>query len=83
MLITLDLPDRLELSYTKERIAEEIKLSYALFLYREGRVSISKASKICGKNIYDFMSECNKNKIPIINYSVEDFKQELENLNLL
>ncbi|HRG77368.1 MAG TPA: UPF0175 family protein [Leptospiraceae bacterium] len=83
MLITLDLPDRLELSYSKERIAEEIKLSYALFLYREGRVSISKASKICGKNIYDFMSECNKNKIPVIDYSVEDFKQELESLNLL
>lgn len=83
MLITLDLPDRLELSYSKERIAEEIKLSYALFLYREGRVSISKAAKICSKNLYDFMSECSKNKIPIINYSVEDFKQELETLNLL
>jgi len=29
------------------------------------------------------MSECNKNKIPVIDYSVEDFKQELESLNLL
>ncbi|HMV76684.1 MAG TPA: UPF0175 family protein [Leptospiraceae bacterium] len=83
MLITLDLPDRLELSYSKERIAEDIKLSYALFLYRDGKISISKAAKISGKNIYDFISECNRNKVPVIDYSVEDLKQELENLNLL
>jgi predicted HTH domain antitoxin len=50
-------------------------------LFKQSKVSISKASTIAGLDLYEFMKECKKNEIPVINFSVEEQNDEWDNLN--
>jgi predicted HTH domain antitoxin len=47
-------------------------------LYKQGKVSLSKAAKLAKKDIYDFMRECKKNEIPVLHTSKEELLQEIE-----
>ncbi|MCB1180113.1 MAG: UPF0175 family protein [Leptospiraceae bacterium] len=60
MILDLEIPDALLLSLDKNSLADEIKLSYALFLFRQSRISLAKAAHFANKNIYVFMEECKK-----------------------
>lgn len=64
-------------------LADEIRLSYALLLFKQARISLMKAARLANKNIYVFMNECKKNKIPVIDFSEEEFEKELAIVNRL
>ncbi len=81
MKVFVDLPDLYFSFYDKPTLAKELQLSLALILFKQSKVSISKASTIAGLDLYEFMKECKKNEIPVINISVEEQNDEWDNLN--
>lgn len=59
-------------------IEREMRVSYALALFKTARVTLSKAAELAGMNIYGFMKECRENQIPAIDITKEELLQELE-----
>jgi len=80
MNITIELPENYKLYFGDSDIEYELKKNSALILYKQGRISLSKASELSEMNIYDFTAECKKNQIPVIEYSSEEIDSELENI---
>lgn len=80
MKVTIEIPKSFDGYFSEIDIPNEFKLNNALILYKQGKISISRASELAGLDIYEFMYECKKNEIPIIDYSENDFKDELKNL---
>jgi predicted HTH domain antitoxin len=80
MKVTLDIPDSYALYFTFSSIEKEFKLYTALMLVKQGKISVSRGSEFAEMTIYDFMRECKKNDIPVIDYSREELKQEFETI---
>lgn len=80
MQVSVELSDVYFSFYDKSDLAKEIQLSLALILFKQGKVSINKASSIAGLDLYEFMRECKRNEIPVINISGEDLAEELNSL---
>ena len=78
--VTIEVPDQdigsLKLS------SGEARLDLAIGLYTAKRASMGKAAKIAGIAYVDFMHELGRRGI-CINYSVEDFEQDLKTLDSL
>jgi len=66
------------LNETKNDFIVKMKLYAAMELYKTQKLSMGKASELAGMNKTDFMFELGKHEIPVINYDVDDFKEELE-----
>ena len=60
----------------------EKELYLGFMLYKQEKVSIGRAAEVSGLDIYDFMKECSKNQIPVINISKEELQDEFEGLEL-
>jgi predicted HTH domain antitoxin len=80
MKVTLDIPDSYALYFTLSSIEKEFKLYTALMLVKQGKISVSRGAEFAEMTIYDFMRECKKNDIPVIDYSREELKQEFETI---
>ena len=61
----------------EEDIPAFIRKLVALELYREGKVSLGKASEIAGLSVWEMMSLLKERRIPL-NYSIKDFEKDLE-----
>lgn len=77
MQIAIDLPDDFVAFQAVPDIRQEIRTSYALWLYQQGRVTLAKAAELAGVNLYDFMSICKINRIPIIDITRDELLEEL------
>jgi predicted HTH domain antitoxin len=53
-----------------------IKLSDVLMLFKQGKVSIAKAASMAGLGLYEFMVECKKHQISVVD-EFRDLKEEL------
>ncbi len=80
MNITIELPESYKLYFGDSDIECELKKNSALILYKQGKISLSKASELSEMDIYDFTAECKKNQIPVLEYSTEEIDRELENI---
>lgn len=80
MQVSIDLPDIYFSFYDKPTLVKELQLSLALILFKQSKVSITKAANIAGIDLYEFMKECKKNEISVINISVEEQNEEWRNL---
>ena len=60
-----------------EKGLEKIKLEYALDLYREGKVTLMKASEISRISLWEILDIIRERKIPI-HYTLEDVEKDLE-----
>ena len=60
---------------------EEIRISYALWLYQQTRVTLSKAAQLAGLDIYEFMSVCKANQVPTMDISPDELAQEIAGLS--
>ncbi len=83
MQVTLNIPDfaPLTLNSDLQELKQTIKLNTALMLFKRGKLSIEQASSFAGVGIYDFMTECSKNEIPVISYDENELKNELDLLS--
>lgn len=85
MQLTLNIPDFAPLTLNKDmaELKQTIKLNSALMLFKNAKFSIEQASKFANVSIYEFMSECKKNNIPVINYERDELENELKMLDSL
>lgn len=72
MQVAIDLPSDFTQLRGYKQIVEELRLSCALRLYKAAEVSLSKAAKVAGMDLYDFMSACKQEQIPMIDISKEE-----------
>ena len=78
--MTIELPD---VKIGSQPLTEaEARLALALGLYAERKVSLGRAAKIAGIPYVAFMHEMGSHGI-CMNYSVEDFEQDMRTLELL
>jgi len=77
MQLALELPNDIAAFQTVEDVGREVRVSYAFWLYQQQRVTLGKAAEVAGVSLYDFMSLCKWNKIPVIDVSREELLSEL------
>jgi len=77
MEIAINLPNDFVALQPIKDIEHDMRLSYALWLFKNAKVTLSKAAELATLDIYDFLAECKKNEVPVINVSREDLLGEL------
>ena len=77
MQVAVDLPNDFVEMQTASVIEREMRVAYALALFKDSRVTLSKAAELAGVTVYEFMSVCKQNRIPVIDISKEELLQEL------
>jgi predicted HTH domain antitoxin len=66
------------LNMTMEEIVSSMRKEYAKKMYQAGKLTLGQCAEFCSMDKYDFISLLADADIPVINYSVEDLKRELE-----
>ncbi len=78
MQVAIDLPNDFVGILTEQAIAREMRVTYALALFKDARVTLAKAAELAGMNIYEFMSVCKAQRIPVIDISRDELVQEMQ-----
>lgn len=81
MQIAIDLPNDFLTLQSLSEVQQEIRIAYALWLCRQERITLMKASELTGLNIYDLMGLCKAHQIPVIDISREELLEELDRLD--
>ena len=81
MQIVIDLPNDFGTFQSATDIQQEVRNAYALWLYQKQRVTLAKAADLAKVNLYDFMSLCKTNNIPVINITRDELLKELAEFN--
>ena len=71
MPVAINLPSDFVAMQTADVIEREMRISYALALFKAARVTLSKAAELAGMTIYDFIRTCKENQIPVIDITRE------------
>lgn len=82
MQITFNLPNDFVAFQSMAEIEQDMRLSYALWLFKNAKVTISKAAELAELNIYEFISACKKNDVAVIEMSKEELLEDLAGINL-
>lgn len=77
MQIAIDLPNDFVAFQDEQTIRHDIRISYALWLFQTGRVTISKAAELASMDIYDFMAACKINRVPVIDVERSELLVEM------
>lgn len=80
MQVAIDLPSDLVAFQGAADTRQELRVSYALWLFQRERVTLAKAAEVAGVSLYEFMSLCKSNQIPVIDMSRDELTAELEGL---
>jgi len=80
MQIAVDLPSDFVEMQTVDAIEHEMRVAYALALFKAARVTLPKAAELAGLNVYEFMAACKDSQIPVIDISKEDLLDELQSV---
>ncbi len=82
MQIAIDLPNDFVAFQAVPDIQQEVRTSYALWLYQRERVTLAKAAELAGVCLYDFMNLCKTNRIPVIDITRDELLEELAGFKL-
>jgi predicted HTH domain antitoxin len=63
------------------QIEHDMRLAYALWLFKGTKVTIAKAAELAGLNIYEFIKACKDNQVPVVDISRDELLEELEGLS--
>lgn len=78
MQVAIDLPNDLVAFQGAADTRQELRTSYALWLFQRERVTLTKAAEIAGVSLYEFLNLCKSNQIPVIDMSRDELTAELE-----
>lgn len=81
MQLAIDLPSDLVVFQGIADTRQELQTSYALWLFQRERITLAKAAEVAGVSLYEFMSLCKSNQVPVIDISREELTAELEELS--
>jgi len=59
---------------------KEAKIALSAELYREGKVTLKQAARIADLTVWDLLYELGKRKISYTNITLEDLREEIENI---
>lgn len=82
MQITFNLPNDFVAFQLMAEIEHDVCLSYALWLFKNAKVTLSKAAELAELNIYECISACKKNDVAVIDMSKEELLDDLAKMNL-
>ncbi len=71
---TVEMTIRVPMTLTED----EVKLSLAVKLFEEGKLSLGQAAELAGFSLRAFIEILGRRRIPVFNYSSEDLRQEFE-----
>lgn len=80
MQLVVEIPDQFSEMAAPSEWVKQFKLNTALMLFKEGQISIGLAKELAGIALWDFMQECGKHQIAVINYDPEDLATELNSI---
>ena len=80
MQIAINLPNDFVSFQSADDIEKDMRLSYALWLFKNARVTLAKAAELAELDIYDFMSACKQNEVAVIDISKEELLEELASM---
>ena len=78
MQIAIDLPSELVAFQGAHDTRQEVRTSYALWLFQRERITLAKAAEVAGVSLYEFMSLCKSHQIPVLDMSRDELTAELE-----
>ena len=71
------------LNLDENELVFNLKLNYAIELYRLGKLTIGKASELAGMKRYAFECMLAERKIPISNITIQDVNDDIKKLKRL
>lgn len=78
--LVIELPADFVAMESEETIKQEVRASYALWLFRHSKVTLSKAAEIAGVDLYRFMELCKEERIPVVDVSHEELLEEVRGM---
>ena len=67
-----------------ENVSEvEVRLMVAIELYREGKVTLKQAAELADLCVEDFIKKLSRRKVSVVNWPVEELKEELKEVDRL
>ncbi len=83
MQVVLNVPDFVPLTLNEDinELKQTIKLNSALMFFKKGKFTIEQASNFANLSIYEFLKECKKNEIPVIDFNEKELLEELSLMN--
>ena len=65
-----------------ENVSEvEVRLMVAIELYREGKVTLKQAAELAALYVEDFIKKLSRRKVSVVNWPVEELKEELKEVD--
>lgn len=83
MQITLDIPEQYLMDSTPAEFGKHLKLYAALMMFRSGKLSAGSAAELAEVDRFRFAEACEKHGIPLLDYSAEELRAEMESLRTL
>ncbi len=71
------------LNVNENELIYNLKLNYAIELYRTGKLTIGKAAQLAGVKRYTFECMLADRKIPVSNITLQEINNDVKKLNLL
>jgi predicted HTH domain antitoxin len=72
----------LALNMNVRELVGSMRKEYAARMFQQGKLSLGQAAQFCGMQKFDFTSVLAAMDIPVIDYDVDGFKQELQSMGL-
>jgi predicted HTH domain antitoxin len=63
-------------------LLDSMREEYAARMFQQGKLSLGLAAELCGMQKFDFTSVLAAKNIPVIDYDLDDFKEELNRLGV-
>jgi predicted HTH domain antitoxin len=63
---------------TTKTIEDKLKLNLAIGLFASKSISLAKASQLADKPLYDFIIMLNAINIPVVDYTEDTFKDDID-----
>lgn len=82
MQVAIDLPNDFVQLKEPGKIIQELRLSYALRLFKASEVTLAKAAELAGLDLYDFMTACKQEKISVIDVTRDELLEELDGMRI-
>ncbi len=83
MQVSIEIPNDYMALEKIHEVQQEVQYSYALWLYKHAKVTISRAAELAEIDIYGFIDLCKKEEVPVIDMTAQELKKELKSIELL
>ncbi|TAN51908.1 MAG: UPF0175 family protein [Methylococcaceae bacterium] len=81
MQIAIELPNDFVVLQSIKDIEHDMRLSYSLWLFKNAKITLSKAAELAAMDVYTFISECKKNEVPVIDITRAELLEELAGMD--